>query len=66
MSNKCDRCFYKTGWEDDDGRYPICERMFFDFDKAKEECLKPGPCEYHLTHEEFMQIVDTFNEIPNN
>lgn len=62
MSHKCDGCFWKTDW----GYVIFCERMaLMSFWDAKDECEKPGPCEYYITKEEAERIVEKFNEIPN-
>lgn len=64
--HKCSGCFWKTGWEDDTGRFPICERLWYgSFEEAKAECEKPGSCTYYMTHEDAERIADALNDIPN-
>ena len=65
MAHKCDGCFFKIGWEDDNGRFPICERHYWDFTKARNECIKTGPCKYYLTDEEANKIVAKLDDIPS-
>lgn len=53
MKYRCHRCFFKTDWEDDTGKFPICERMhIMSIEEAKAECLKPGVCPHHTTRKE--------------
>lgn len=64
--HKCNGCFWKTGWEDDTGRFPICERIWFEsFEKCKAECDKPGPCPHYITDEEVSKIAVKVNDNPN-
>lgn len=58
MKYRCHGCFYKTDWEDDTGKFPICERMcIMSFEEAKAECVKPGVCPHRITHEEAKQYI---------
>ena len=64
MRHKCDGCFYKTDWAGTVESFPICERLWYEsFDEAKDECAKPGPCDFYISDEEALKIIDRFNEI---
>ena len=53
MAHKCSGCFWKTEWEDNISRFPICERIYWgSFERCKAECEKPGPCPNYFSHEE--------------
>lgn len=58
MKYRCHGCFYKTDWEDDTGKFPICERMYImSFEEAKSECKKDGPCPHHMTLKEAERYI---------
>ena len=65
MGNKCDGCFFNSELLDKSGSYKVCKRMLWDIDEAREECLKPGPCEMYLSIEKACEIIEMFNSIPN-
>lgn len=66
MPHKCDGCFWRTDWEDESGSYPICERLWWqNFEEAKAECAKPGPCDHHLADRKAKEIIGMLNDIPN-
>lgn len=53
LKYRCHGCFFKTDWEDDTGKFPICERMhIMSFEEAKAECVKPSVCPHHTTSKE--------------
>lgn len=62
MPHKCDGCFWKTDWAE----VHFCERLWYEsFQKAKDECEKPEPCEYYMAKEEAERIAEKFAEFPN-
>ena len=66
MPHKCDGCFWKTDWEDVNGSYPICERLYvYSFEEAKEECTKSKQCDCYITQEKANKIIDKFCEEAN-
>lgn len=63
MKYRCHGCFFKTDWEDDTGKFPICERMYImSFEDAKTECIKPGVCPHRMTHKEAERYLDGIME----
>jgi hypothetical protein len=64
MKYRCHRCFFKTDWEDNTGKFPICERMhIMSLEEAKAECAKPGVCPHYTTRKEAeLYIKENDNE----
>lgn len=63
MKYRCHNCFFKTDWEDDTGKFLICERMhIMSIEEAKAECLKPSVCPHKITRQEAERYFDSFAE----
>lgn len=66
MKHKCDNCFYRTE-RDDNEPYLICGQLWYkNLSEARARCEKSGKCDDYLTVEKAEEIINRFNEIPNN
>lgn len=67
MKHKCDNCYYRTERENGNESYLICGRLWYkNLAEARARCEKSGKCDDYLTVEIAEEMINRFNEIPNN